>query len=157
MNTKLNIAAKKLSIAIGRGDTAGIAKAEKELLDVVGTSGVDDGMSHGFPMSREKDYILVKHPDYAFKSANAPLVQIPLNSLQATQHDVGRQDTIFHIEHPRAVPRNATNRSGARADKPVVVKYHGGLHIVDGHHRLAAAKLLGKASMRVRLVDLDSP
>ena len=117
--------------------------------------GIDDGMPHGFPLSPIPDYVIVAQPGYRQKAANAPLVRVPLASLYATQLDVERGGTAFHVLHPDAVPPGLRKASGVHADKPIVVRFRGMLHIVNGHHRLAAAKLRGKTHARVRFVDLD--
>ena len=120
--------------------------------------GIDDGMLHGFPMSPVPVHILTGagHPGYSRKRESAPLVRVPLSQLYATQSDVERASTAFHIEHPQIVPRDKIFR-GAPADKPVVVRYRGMLHIIDGHHRLEGLRLKGKRYARVRFVDLDTP
>ena len=118
--------------------------------------GVDDGMPHGFPMSDFSDQFLIKRPGYLRKRNDAPLRQITLAKLRATQDDVERAGVEFHILHPQAVPATARTLLGP-ADKPIVVLYRGELHIIDGHHRLTALRLKGETHALVRLVDLDTP
>ncbi len=118
--------------------------------------GIDDGMAHGFPVARHSEWSpIFKHPGWPVALETAPLVRVPLASLVATQDDVARLEVARHITHPQLVAPGTTFR-GRFHDKPIVVRYLGVLYIIDGHHRLEAARRKGRDHARVRLADLDA-
>lgn len=105
--------------------------------------------SHGGPLS---------HRQLADLSHGAPVEQVRLSKLVATQDDVGLKEVERYVEDPDAKAKkgiiNAT--SGALVDMPIVVDWHGKQYIHDGHHRLFAQRLMGAKEAGARVIDADA-
>lgn len=110
-----------------------------------------DDMPHGLKMARgdASSRIPAGRP--------SSTVRVPIGSLSATQDDVGAADVAKHVKDPQLSNRSPRPTRAGIGDtsRSIVVKRNGGLHVVDGHHRIAARKLQGKKHVRVTLYDND--
>lgn len=94
--------------------------------------------------------ILDQHQDWDKQDPRlltAPLVRIPLNQIYATQRTIEAENLHKFLQQPEL--------GGA----PVVTRTEAGYAIIDGHHRLSAARIRGEQHAEVRLAEtaLDKP
>jgi len=91
---------------------------------------------------------------------DAPIEDVELDKLHATQHSVVRSNVERYIKDPGAKPSamgpsNRHARHGGKVDFPIVFVVDGQWLIYDGHHRLTAHKLQGDEFARARVVRLS--
>lgn len=141
--------------------------ALKKLPDAIDPllGGKTGGKFHGFGTNKDEDgdaagKFSPTYPGIGFDIeakhilTGAPVKQVPIGKLLGTQVDVLPDQVTKYIQSGSLLSNNPNK--GAITGLPIVVKYQGKLYIVEGHHRLAAHRLLGYTNAHVRLVDADA-
>lgn len=85
--------------------------------------------------------VLDRHIPNDPRFATAPLRRVPLHLIQATQHTIDAENVKKFIDDP------------ALGGKPIVALHDGGYAIVDGHHRLSAARMRGETYALAHVVE----
>jgi hypothetical protein len=99
-----------------------------------------DRIEHGLRMSERAIRMRDITPE---KVDAAELKQVKIADVLATQPNVKREAVRHFVEFgDLGVP--AKDSAGRKVDHPIVVEDDDGMHLADGHHRLAAMKLLGQ-------------
>lgn len=123
-----------------------VGKAEqpkaKEALESIRSETWDDGTVVEFVKSPFPKLSQRVESPREVDIARAKTIEVKLDDLYGTQSEITRNG----LEKPR------DDSSGL----PLIVKSNGVQYIQDGHHRLAADKMAGKTSAKVRFVDLDA-
>lgn len=112
--------------------------------------GGGDSISHGLEVATE--YPFLESKDYKSDIEAADVREVELSSVRATQASVRRERVRDFVENPRVVPPGKRSLSGVLEDLPVVFETGDGMFLQDGHHRMAAAKLLGQKTAKARVV-----
>ncbi len=112
--------------------------------------GGGDSIAHGLDVATE--YPFVASRDYKNQIEAAPVEDVPLVGIKATQPNVRRERVRDFVENPRVVPPGKRSLSGVLEDVPVLFEADGQRYVQDGHHRIAAAKLLGQTTVRARVI-----
>ncbi len=112
--------------------------------------GGGDSIAHGLEVASE--YPCSASRDYGDQIEAAPVEDVPIAGLKATHPSVRRERVREFVENPRACPAGKRSLSGVLEDVPVVFEADGQRYIHDGHHRIAAAKLLGQKTVRARVI-----
>ena len=87
----------------------------------------------------------------------APIKDVPVDSLVAIQHTVDRARVEEYIRNPNLVRKGTKHKEhGGVVDRPIVVRCKATNYLFDGTHRTTAAKLLGARIIKARFVDLDA-
>jgi hypothetical protein len=84
---------------------------------------------------------------------HAPVYDVPLENIIATQPSVYRWRVRQFIDG-WDVPRGHrdTSRSNLPDDLPTIIRVLDKLFLVDGHHRAAAAKMMGYDALRAKVI-----
>lgn len=98
----------------------------------------------------------VPYPQFDKLVEKAPVEDVKLDELTATQPTVDPAEVTRFTREPPDVPKGKRNDRGMLVDLPTVYTRGGKDFILDGHHRLAAAVARGEETARVRRVDLDA-
>jgi SPP1 gp7 family putative phage head morphogenesis protein len=97
-----------------------------------------------FHVKREKQTEIILHEDYKAAKKIAQIKTVRLSSLIATEGHVDRNQTSKIL----------SGNAGKSVTLPLVASYEGSLYIMDGHHRLSAAKWKGDIDAEVRLIKV---
>ena len=114
-----------------------LAKVEETVARVPGRLPERGMMPSPFPVT---NYHIPLHQNFV----NAPVRRVSLHNLHATQRTVDADNVRRFIDDPTL------------GGKPIVANLDGTLTIVDGHHRLTAAKLRGETYALAHVVE-DAP
>jgi hypothetical protein len=114
--------------------------------------GPGDNVAHGFRMAEDVPW--TKSREMTREVETAPVQQIELAGLLATQPNVKRSLVRSFVENQQLVIPGQRNMAGTLEDLPVVVSSGGKRYIQDGHHRLAAKRLAGQQTALARVVEL---
>jgi len=114
--------------------------------------GSGDNITHGFRVADEVPWKNAREMTREVEAA--PVQQIELKGLLATEPSVKRGLVRAFVENPQLVPPGQRNMAGTLEDLPVVVSHGGRRYIQDGHHRLAAKRLAGQQTALARVVEM---
>jgi hypothetical protein len=114
--------------------------------------GANDQVAHGFKIADPVPFD-PKAMTIAMNVDAMPLKHVAIKDLVATQPSVRRDSVRAFMENPAAVAPGQRSMSGQLIDRPLVVERAGKYYIADGHHRLAAKRLLGYPDALVRVVE----
>ena len=104
-------------------------------------------------IARDEYRAKVRGKGIAAKSADAPIEDVAIRSLVATQKHVNTERLIDHATNPSLIPQGArASGAGGLIDLPTVVEIDGKKFIHDGHHRSMAAKLRGEDTIKARVI-----
>lgn len=131
----------------GSGDVAGALTLLRDRQRV----GTGDMVAHGFRVAEEVPFPARR--EMTAEVEGAPVGQVELGALMATQPHVKRSVVRAFIQNPALVFRGQRNLFGTLEDHPVVVQHGGKRYIQDGHSRLAAKKLMGESHAFARVID----
>lgn len=131
-------------------DDIGKALADKALQRLAAFDGTGPDQSAdiytvaGFPVEQRPP--MVSMVDYnPVSMRNAPIENVRLTDLIATQPEIDKVKIENFIRHPEL---------GAH-ELPVVARKGGRMYILDGHHRMAAARLMGKGRIPAHVLTLE--
>lgn len=132
-----------------------VARA-KLLAELLPPSPTGRGAEVPFPYADRSAYESL-HSNHEINAAieAAPKVIVPIKGLRAIQHSVKVPKLVEHLTRPRE-PGARHPDAGTPTDLPIVVQQGGVRYLHDGHHRATAALLMGRKSIRVRLVNFDA-
>jgi hypothetical protein len=84
--------------------------------------------------------------------------EVPIAKLHAVQSGVSPAKVRGLIHHPEAFDRPGhTTESGLLDDLPIVVQFGGKMYLHDGHHRVVAQRMLGRTTVKARVVKIETP
>ena len=114
-------------------------------------TGQGDTVAHGLPVEAPP---FSPQKEYKHQIEDAKVEMVKVSDLIGTQTDVRRDRVRAFLENPYLITAGKRNLSGVLEDLPVAFRAEGKLYLQDGHHRLAAYKLMGRDSVLCRIVEM---
>lgn len=137
---------------IGPGDSISHGLAGGGGLGLHPGQGPGAGGGAGSGMGLGPDCPFKDTKDYKAEIESAKVEDVNVADVIATAPHVRRERVRDFIENPFVVPPGKRSMGGALEDLPVLFEADGKKYVFDGHHRLAAMKLLGIKSCRARVI-----
>jgi hypothetical protein len=136
---------------------AGVARAERRLA-ALPTSETGHGAAVPWPyVDRKEVHSSHSNEQINARIADAPVEDVPLDSLHAIQHSVKPARVEQYVRDPAMKPPGELHdKARTPTDHPVVIKQGGKNILWDGHHRSTASYLRGDKTIRARVVDFDA-
>lgn len=114
--------------------------------------GKDGGLAHhGMPLASSAEYGSYVSFD---EVCEATVEKVPLAELRAVQGSVSRKGLVGYLLRDGKAEAGREDASGYPRDLPIVVEERGRYYVHDGHHRVVANRLLGKAEVEARVVRI---
>jgi len=134
--------------APGAKDVAGALSVLRDRQSV----GTNDEVAHGFRVANPAPFD-PKAMMETLQLEQAPVRRVPMKHIVATQPTVRREGVRRFLENPAMVMPGQRSLTGQLVDRPIAVAHEGKFYLADGHHRLAAQRLLGMQDALIRVVD----
>lgn len=135
----------------GAPSAASITAALEVLRDRQTVGGTDE-VAHGLRTEKPAPFD-PKTMTSSLNLSRATLRRVPIKELVATQPTVRRETVRGFLERPGVVVPGQRDLTGRLVDRPVGVSHGGKVYVADGHHRIAAARLLGQKDVIMRVVE----
>ena len=122
--------------------------------DIINPITDDYGDEYWDSVSEVFDKIYTAFPDKNFQERlieRATMQDVPMNKIKPLQNGIDRNYTEQLIKSGADMDSKGYSGTG----EVILVKYKGTYWVLDGNHRVAAAKLLGQQTIKVRVYDLS--